>query len=76
MDRREFVKTVSAVAGTAALAGLASTAEADDKAGAYGIQGMGAFLVRSVEGSCTNVVGLPLCETIDWLMNEDIIEPE
>jgi len=34
MDRREFVKTVSAVAGTAALAGLASTAEADDKAGA------------------------------------------
>ncbi len=35
MDRREFVKSVSAIAGTAALAGLAtSAAEADDKAAA------------------------------------------
>ncbi len=51
------------------------TGEPMDKAGAYGIQGIGAFLVRSVEGSCTNVVGLPLCETIEWLINEGIIEP-
>lgn len=51
------------------------TKEPMDKAGAYGIQGIGAFLVKSIEGSYTNVVGLPLCETIEWLMEEAIIAP-
>jgi septum formation protein len=46
-----------------------------DKAGAYGIQGLGACLVRSICGSYTNVVGLPLCETVDRLLAQGIIAP-
>ena len=41
-----------------------ATGEADDKAGAYGIQGLGGALVQAVEGSWTNVMGLPLAETL------------
>ena len=44
-----------------------ATGEADDKAGAYGIQGAAGAFVRSVRGSVTNVVGLPVAETLDLL---------
>jgi septum formation protein len=39
-----------------------------DAAGAYGIQGRAAYMVRRVEGSYTNVVGLPLCEVVEALL--------
>ncbi len=38
-----------------------------DKAGAYGMQGAGGALVHRIEGSPSNVIGLPLAETIDVL---------
>lgn len=43
------------------------TGEPFDKAGGYGIQGLAAVFVRSVSGSYSNVVGLPLFETADLL---------
>lgn len=41
-----------------------ATGEPFDKAGAYAIQGLGAALVEHVEGSYTNIVGLPLDEVL------------
>ncbi|MCK6549701.1 Maf family protein [Myxococcota bacterium] len=41
-----------------------ASGEPMDKAGAYGIQGLGGALVADVRGSYTNVVGLPLEETL------------
>jgi septum formation protein len=38
-----------------------------DKAGGYAIQGGAAHMVQKIEGSYTNVVGLPLCEVVDAL---------
>jgi septum formation protein len=40
------------------------TGEPMDKAGAYGAQGVGSFLIQSVHGSFSNVIGLPLAETL------------
>ena len=50
------------------------TGEPFDKAGAYAIQGIGTFLVKSINGSYTNVVGLPVCEVIEFLINEGVVE--
>lgn len=41
-----------------------ASGEGTDKAGAYAIQGRGAGLVARIEGSYSNVVGLPACEVV------------
>jgi septum formation protein len=53
------------------------TGEPTDKAGAYGLQGAGAVLIERVDGSDTNVIGLPLAETVALLrrVGVDVLVP-
>ncbi len=51
-----------------------ASGEPMDKAGSYAIQGLGAAIVRKVEGSYTNVVGLPLCEVAKHLKDLGIFD--
>ncbi|SEM30255.1 septum formation protein [Pseudomonas sp. ok272] len=44
-----------------------ASGEPQDKAGGYGIQGLGAVFVAGLNGSYSAVVGLPLCETCELL---------
>ena len=59
----------------AAIAAYVATGEPLDKAGAYGIQGRAAAFVSRVNGSWTNVVGLPLVETLDLLRDAGFAVP-
>ena len=49
------------------IAGYANLGEGLGKAGGYAIQGHAAVFVRTINGSYTNVVGLPLAETFQLL---------
>ena len=49
-----------------------STDEPDGKAGGYAIQGLASVFVNRVEGSLTNVVGLPLAETRQLLLDLEL----
>lgn len=48
----------------AGIRAYAASGEGSDKAGGYAVQGLGAGLVARIEGSYSNVVGLPACEVI------------
>jgi septum formation protein len=58
------------------LSAYVQTGEPMDKAGAYGIQGIGSFLVRTINGSCTNVIGLPISDLVTDLLHARVIEPQ
>lgn len=45
-----------------------ASGEGADKAGAYALQGLGAFLVTRLDGSSSNVIGLPACEVVETLL--------
>ncbi|MBW1751185.1 MAG: Maf family protein, partial [Deltaproteobacteria bacterium] len=51
------------------------TGDPMDKAGAYGIQGKGSFLVKTIQGSCSNVIGLPLNTCTSLLLKYGVIIP-
>jgi septum formation protein len=54
--------------------GYIKTGEPVDKAGAYGAQGVGAFMIEEIKGSYTNVIGLPLSHLIDALTKLGILK--
>lgn len=54
--------------------GYIKTMEPMDKAGGYGVQGIGAFMIEEIHGSYTNVVGLPLSHLTDALTKLDILK--
>ena len=75
-DRAEVISVATNVTfrtlSEAEIRAYVATGEPADKAGSYGIQGMGAILVASISGSYSNVVGLPLTETAALLNEFDV----
>lgn len=65
-DRMFFVSTDVTMAALSpeAIAAYVATGEPMDKAGAYAVQGRAACFVTRINGSYTNVVGLPLAEVV------------
>lgn len=57
------------------LAAYAASGEPDDKAGAYAVQGRGAFLAERLNGAWTTVVGLPLAPLAALLLRRGLILP-
>jgi len=54
--------------------GYIASGEPADKAGSYAIQGLGSYIVTSISGSYTNVVGLPLAQVVTDLQQLGAIE--
>jgi septum formation protein len=71
---RESTRVTFHELGDEEIAGYVATGEGMDKAGAYAIQEIGAFLVSRVEGDYFNVVGLPISRVIRALVEVGAIE--
>ena len=61
-ERTEYDKTIVSfnILTEQAILQYIETGEPMDKAGAYGIQGMGSFLVKKIDGELDTVIGFPL----------------
>lgn len=59
----------------AEIAWYVGTKEPHDKAGAYAMQGRAGAFVESITGSPTNVIGLPLAETLELLWQAGLALP-
>ncbi|MBW2319074.1 MAG: Maf family protein, partial [Deltaproteobacteria bacterium] len=42
--------------------------------GGYAVQGLGSVLIKRIEGSYTNVVGLPMCEVVEYLLEQGLAQ--
>jgi len=82
VSKKRYIEEVNAVT-TAVTFGVftqpilqayVDSGEPMDKAGAYGIQGKGGFLVQSVTGSCSNVVGLPVHAVVHSLLRHALLK--
>lgn len=62
-ETRVFMRNLSA----GEIAAYVDTEEPMDKAGAYALQGIGAFLVQGIEGCPANVIGLPVPKVLEML---------
>lgn len=58
----------------AQIAHYLTTGEADDKAGAYGIQGYGGLFVKAIQGDYYNVMGLPLATVSRMILPEQLFK--
>lgn len=77
---KEFSRTVKTLVKMKELSdheieGYIGSGEPLDKAGAYAAQGLGSFMIESINGSYTNVVGLPMAELVDELRKHNIARP-
>jgi septum formation protein len=59
----------------AAVRHLVDSGDGDDKAGSYAIQGLAGAFIERIEGSFSNVIGLPMVETLALLAEAGLRTP-
>ena len=75
IDRLVTSEVIMRPAGEVEIDDYVRAGEWQGKAGAYAVQGMAAALVTEVRGSVTNVIGLPLAEVIETLVQVGAAAP-